>query len=175
MPKVYGQKKKTRFYLCILYNTEQLLCLTTILHRQAPPCPSNFNFNSTHTRTHSHSLLIFLWQLIVKVDTEVRRKSHLRAASPLPNLISRFPPRIAIPPPIPFWLLLVVLAQLCVVCCVDKKIYWHFVFFVPYPHSLPLWPGFSHWAAWRVNAESYVIIKIILRDCVDFFLGHLPE
>lgn len=97
------------------------------LHLQLPP--------------HSHSLLIFLWQLIVKVDTEVRRKSHLRAASPLPNLISLFPPRIAIPPPIPFWLLLVVLAQLCVVCCVDKKIYWHFVLFVPYPHChspLPL-------------------------------------
>lgn len=152
MPKVYGQrkkkKKKNRFYLCILYNTEQLLCLTTILHRQASRSPSSFTFNSTHTPSHSHSLLIFLRQLIVKVDTEVRRKSHLRAASPLPNLslLPLDPFSHCFPCSLPLHSILTFTCcsgstLCCVMCCVDKKIYWHFVCLVPYPHSLPPWPG----------------------------------
>lgn len=136
-----------------------------------------------HSFTHTHSTHSTP-QLIVKVDTEVRRKSHLSAARLQPHRHPHPQPhRIALY--IPLAILTFTCCSgstLCVFCvCVawtKKFIDILFSLLPPPPTSQPLSPrkaDYSHWAAWRVNAESYVIIKIILRDCVDFFLGHLPE
>lgn len=112
---------------------------------------------------HSHSLFIFLRQLIVKVDTKVRRKSHLRAASDVSFALALALALVLGPDPY-FNLLFC-----STFCWLLEKNLLTFCFCLPYPASTP------QWAAWRVNAESYVIIKIILRDCVDFFFGHLLE
>lgn len=137
MPKVYGQRKKKK--------EKPILLMYIVQHRATalfddnspssgasspfPVPPSSFTFNSNHTPSHSHSLLIFLRQLIVKVDTEVRRKSHLRAASPLPNLRSLpLPPFLTFPSSLlPHSILTFTCCSgstlCCVMCCVDKKIY----------------------------------------------------
>lgn len=123
----------------IVYCTE--LRATALFDDNSPT--SRFHLTHTagpHSFTHTHSTHSTP-QLIVKVDTEVRRKSHLSAARlhPYPHTHPHAQPhRIALYIPLAiltftccsgstlcvFWM--------CVCVCVllDKKIYWHFVFFV---------------------------------------------
>lgn len=98
----------------------ELLCLTTILQRQgstSPTPPRQATLIHSHSFHSTHSTP----QLIVKVDTEVRRKSHLSAARlhPHPHPQPHHTPR-HFDFYLLFWFNFV--CFLCV-CCLDKKIY----------------------------------------------------